>query len=110
VPESPDDFVRHVTRRVRDIRRAKGITQDGLAESLGTATKNIQRIEAGQNLTLRTLARLARALGVAPAELLADDTATSRAYALGNPQPAIAANEVPPRRGKVGAKRVARRK
>jgi hypothetical protein len=40
------------------VRRAKGITQDAPAETMGTATKNIQRIEAGQNLTLRTLARV----------------------------------------------------
>jgi DNA-binding Xre family transcriptional regulator len=32
--------------------------------------RNLQRIEAGQNLTLHTLARIAEALGTEPEELV----------------------------------------
>ena len=35
-----------------------------MAERLGTATQNVRRIEAGQNITLRTLVRFAQAIGV----------------------------------------------
>jgi len=47
------------------------LTQDQLAERLGIASKNVQRIEAGrQNLTLRSLEALALALGVELPQLL----------------------------------------
>jgi transcriptional regulator with XRE-family HTH domain len=70
--ESPEEFVVRVTRRIATLRRELGVTQDELAERLGTATRNIQRMEAGQNLTLHTLARVAAVLEVAP-ELLVND-------------------------------------
>lgn len=69
--ERPAEFVIRVTRRVAELRRALGMTQDQLAEGLGTATRNVQRMEAGQNLTLHTLARIAAVLGVPP-ELLVE--------------------------------------
>jgi transcriptional regulator with XRE-family HTH domain len=71
--ERPEDFVVRATRRFAEIRRSRGVTQDQLAEMLGTATRNVQRIEAGQNVTLHTLARLAAALDVTPAELVGTD-------------------------------------
>lgn len=66
----PARFVRAVTERVAATRRARGLTQEAAAERYGTALKNWQRIEAGQNLTLATLARVANVLGVPPLELL----------------------------------------
>ena len=52
------------------MRKSKGLTQEGVAERLRMAMKNYQRIEYGQNITLKTLARVANALGVSPADLL----------------------------------------
>jgi transcriptional regulator with XRE-family HTH domain len=47
------------------------MTQEQLASDLNTAVRNVQRIEGGtQNLTLRTIARIAAALGVTPEDLL----------------------------------------
>ena len=47
------------------------MTQEQLAAALNTAARNVQRIEGGtQNLTLRTIARIAAALGVTPEGLL----------------------------------------
>jgi transcriptional regulator with XRE-family HTH domain len=41
-----------------------GMTQDQLAEKLQMDTNNLQRVELGmQNLTLRTVVRLANSLG-----------------------------------------------
>ncbi len=77
-PERPEDFVLRVTRRIADIRKAKGLTQDDLAEALGTATRNVQRLEAGQNLTLHTIARIAAALAVRPEDLFAGDSSERR--------------------------------
>jgi transcriptional regulator with XRE-family HTH domain len=63
VAQDPDDLVAEVTARLAELRREGGITQEALAESLGTAIPNLKRMLRGQNLTLRTLARLAMALG-----------------------------------------------
>jgi transcriptional regulator with XRE-family HTH domain len=71
--ERPEEFVVRVSRRIAEIRRSRGVTQDQLAEVLGTATRNVQRLEAGQNLTLHTLARLAAALDVTVADLVGTD-------------------------------------
>lgn len=62
--ENPNTFVRYVTGKLRELRKAHGVTGEELAERLGIAAQNLRRIEAGQNITLRTLGRIARALGV----------------------------------------------
>jgi transcriptional regulator with XRE-family HTH domain len=70
VERDPNAFVREVTRRIGQVRRTLGMTQEEAAGRLGTTVKNWQRIEAGQNLTLHTVARIALVLGVGPDELL----------------------------------------
>jgi transcriptional regulator with XRE-family HTH domain len=69
-PDSPDDAVRRVAKRIAEIRREKGLTQDQMAERLKCATKNYQRIEYGQNITIKMLANIANALGVTVTELV----------------------------------------
>jgi transcriptional regulator with XRE-family HTH domain len=64
--------VNQVTRQIAGMRREKGITQENMAQLMGTTLRNWQRIEAGQNLTLHTIARIANALGVSP-RLVFDD-------------------------------------
>lgn len=66
----PDKFVRHVSKRVGEARRALGLSQAEAAQRLGTAVKNWQRIEQGQNLTLHTLARVAVVLECTPTDLV----------------------------------------
>lgn len=61
--------VRAVAERLKTLRRARGLTQWAVAER-GLSYKYYQRLEAGRaNATIRTLARVARALGVPLAEL-----------------------------------------
>ncbi len=95
-----------VSRRIGEVRRAKGLTQDEVAERLGTATRALQRIEAGQNLTLYTLARIAAVLGVGPEELLVGTAAGPRGprYAPSRSLPTHAVSEraKTPRRRKGG--------
>lgn len=64
------ELARAVGRRIAEIRRARGLTQEELAAEMGTGAKNFQRVEAGQNLTLRSIALLAEKLQVAPDALL----------------------------------------
>ncbi len=67
-----DRLLHGVGRRVGEVRRKAGLTQEQLGARIGTTMKNVQRIEGGrQNLTLATLARLAHALGAAVDELVA---------------------------------------
>lgn len=58
--------------RVRELRKAKGWSQEELAESAGLDRTYIGRCEAGrQNATLKTVYALANALGVKATDLLA---------------------------------------
>lgn len=69
--EAPPELIQAVARRIKELRQARGLTQDAVAEALGIAAKNVQRLEAGrQNLTLKTLANVADVLDVEPWELL----------------------------------------
>lgn len=68
--QSPENFVRHVTRRIALIRVERGLTQADAAQRLGVAVKNWQRIEQGQNLTLHTLARVSAVLRCSPVDLV----------------------------------------
>jgi transcriptional regulator with XRE-family HTH domain len=68
---APADLVLIVAQRIKALRTARGLTQDAVAEALGIASKNVQRLEGGkQNLTLKTLAHIADVLNVEPYELL----------------------------------------
>ncbi len=59
-----DDLLREIGRRVASIRRERGWTQDRLATELAVSVKYVQRIEGGrENLTVRSLVKLADALG-----------------------------------------------
>ena len=60
----PDKLVRDVGRRVAEIRRERGLTQQALATKLRASTQWLQQIEYGSNLTLFSLARLANVLDV----------------------------------------------
>lgn len=58
--------------RVREIRLAAGLTQEGLAERLGVTPRYLAGIERGErNLTLDSVDALAGQLGVLAPSLLA---------------------------------------
>ena len=60
-----------VGARIRTLRRRAKLKQSEVAKSIGTGQSYVVGVEAGeQNITLKTLARIATALGVAPAVLL----------------------------------------
>lgn len=51
--------------QVRDLRRARHLSQEGLAEELGVSTRYLAGIERGErNLTLDSVDALAEQLGV----------------------------------------------
>ncbi|MFT3775344.1 MAG: helix-turn-helix transcriptional regulator [Minicystis sp.] len=69
--EDPDLFLSQLGVRIVRRREELGLTQRSLAAKLGMAQGNVNRIEYGrQNLTIRTVFRLAEALEMPVAELL----------------------------------------
>ena len=79
---------RDVGRRVAELRRAAGLTQDAYAERLNCSVKYVQRVERGdENLTLETMVKLVNGLGVRPVELLKPPR-SARPTAMGAPSSA----------------------
>ena len=71
-------FLERVGFRVRERRAAAGLTQARLAEKCGLHRTFVGSVERGErNVALLSLRRIAKALRVTPAELLADQTAIS---------------------------------
>ena len=57
------DYLGRIGNLIRDARKHRGLTQQQLAEVLGTSQSAINRIEKGhQNLSLEMLARIGSAL------------------------------------------------
>jgi transcriptional regulator with XRE-family HTH domain len=74
VSEDADRLLRRVGLRIIKRRQELGLTQQQLAAKFGMHQSNLAQIEQGkQNLTVRTLAKLATVLGVKVAELFAED-------------------------------------
>lgn len=64
--------------RIRDLRKARGLTQPTLAERSGVAEKYLSDIERGKvNVSLTIMSRLAAGLGVPVKELFVVDEDTT---------------------------------
>lgn len=62
-------------RRLRELRKKRGLTQEALAESADLSGNYISDLELGLKVpSLTILVRLSQALDVAPPDLLADFT------------------------------------
>ncbi|MCZ8314123.1 helix-turn-helix transcriptional regulator [Phreatobacter sp.] len=67
------DIRKVVARNLRRARRAVGLSQEALAEKASVDRSYVSRVETGKvSVGVDTLAELARAVGVAPSELLRD--------------------------------------
>jgi transcriptional regulator with XRE-family HTH domain len=65
------DFTRRFAERLRELRVAKGLSQEQLADEADIHRTHISLIERNRrSVRLETLERLAKALGVPPAELI----------------------------------------
>lgn len=62
--ETPSRVIVRVGRRVAELRRERGWSQERFAEKLGTSVQWASRVEAGVNVTIETLCKLARVLDV----------------------------------------------
>lgn len=68
---TPEDRLRAFGGRVRELRKAKGLSQEELGERADLHRNFVGMLERGErNPTLVTLFRLADGLGVPPADLI----------------------------------------
>jgi transcriptional regulator with XRE-family HTH domain len=66
--------LRRLGERVREQRRSRGLTQEALAESLDLSVAYVSLIErGGRNPPYTTVVAIARALGVAPSQIVANE-------------------------------------
>lgn len=61
---------RAVGLKIRQLREARGWTLEQAEGKGGITWQQLQKIESGRNITLRTLIRLANTLSVQPSEIL----------------------------------------
>jgi transcriptional regulator with XRE-family HTH domain len=64
------DFLVAVGDNIRYHRKKKGFTLEALGEDIGLDKSNMHHIEAGKNITLLTLLKIALFLDIDPAKLL----------------------------------------
>lgn len=68
-----------MSNRIKEIRRARGLSMEQLADRVGCATPQINKLEkAERRLSLDWMRKLARALEVAPADLLSREDNPAR--------------------------------
>jgi transcriptional regulator with XRE-family HTH domain len=66
----PDKIAEQIGRRIAELRQAKGWSQPELADKLRATFQWVSQLEAGQNLTVHSMVKVANALKVPLAELL----------------------------------------
>ena len=82
----PDRLCKNVGRRIAELRKARGLTQEEFSVELGTSFQWVSQLEGGRNTTLHSLVRIANALGVGLEELLSQPKSSSRARTVGRPR------------------------
>jgi transcriptional regulator with XRE-family HTH domain len=82
---NPESVARDIGRRIAELRRERGLTQEQLAVKLGTTFQWLAQVEHGRNATIYTLVKMANALRVPLATLLTPPRPGSRAVRRGRP-------------------------
>lgn len=85
--EDPDRNVADVGRRIAELRHEAGLTQEEFARALGSTPRYVHQLEAGVNLTIHSLTKIANALGV-PSRSLWEPTTYRRSTRGGRPRKA----------------------
>lgn len=75
-----------INEKLKELRRAKGLSMNELAHYSGIAQSTLSAIEAGRSSpTVDTLIRVCRVLGVSPASLFEDEGVTDTGETLAGP-------------------------
>lgn len=82
-----DEIARSMGLRVGEMRRARGLTQNDLAQLIPATVTWLSKVErGGQNLTLNTMIKLSNALGVPVQELFGEPGKSGRKVSRGRPR------------------------
>jgi transcriptional regulator with XRE-family HTH domain len=81
-----DRICKTLGMRIAELRKSRGLTQEQLGVLLGTSFQWVSQVEAGRNMTIHSLVRIANALEVPLAELFAPPTANVRTRRKGRPR------------------------
>lgn len=68
----PSKAYRAIGLKIRALRNERGWTLEHTEEMSAVSWQQLQKIESGRNITVRTIVRLANAFGVHPTVLLQD--------------------------------------
>jgi transcriptional regulator with XRE-family HTH domain len=85
-PLDPERVCANVGRRIAELRKERGLTQEEFSVRLGTSFQWVSQLEGGRNITLHSLARIANALRVSLEELIALPKSPSRSRRVGRPR------------------------
>ena len=66
----PDDFLKALGARIRDLRVKRGWTLEDTEDHGFTAWRHLQKIESGKNFTITTLWRVSKMFRMKPWEVL----------------------------------------
>lgn len=81
----PERVTKDIGRRIAELRRERGLTQEQLAVKIRTSFQWLAQVEAGRNVTVYTLVKVANGLRVPLADLLAPPKPGSRVVRRGRP-------------------------
>ncbi len=85
-PLDPERLCKNVGRRIAELRKERGLTQEQFSVLLGTSFQWISQLEGGRNITLHSLARIANALHVPLTELFTSPKPSSSTRRVGRPR------------------------
>lgn len=72
-----------IGQRIRKVRKARGLSQEELAEKVGISTTHMSHIETGNTkLSLAVFVELASSLGVRTDDLLSDNSPNTRSASI----------------------------
>ena len=76
-PNPTKDFLEAVGENIRYYRQKRGLTLEALGDDIGLDKGNMHHIEAGKNITLETLLKIAVFLEIDPSKLVNTDVNVS---------------------------------
>lgn len=85
----PDKIAEQIGRRIAELRQGKEWSQVQLATKLRTTFQWVSQLEAGQNLTVHTLVKVANAFKVELADLLVVPSTSVKRKGPGRPRKSV---------------------
>jgi len=86
VPLDPDKIAEQIGRRIAELRLEKGWSQQKLADRLRSTFQWVSQLEAGQNLTVHTMVKVANVFRVQLEDLLVVPDPSNRRRGPGRPK------------------------